>query len=1043
MTAAWNPTAAPETERLGRRFVCRVSGAPADGFEALRGERTAELAAGLLALDARAQVEREAVSALLFDAIGAAADRPTRNRLLALKRTLYNLRPAATAALDAGCAPLAPDAAERVRGFAALLEARAAAEAGLRAAHGEDSARVREGFRALLRDPDFRKGLLVSSRSLHGSLERYAAAGATLSGRDEKTERGLLRYYTRMAMKATPFSVFCAILPGRFTPVEAGESEGPPVRVHGDPRRKRSFVRINKTLYGLLLDHLKTRPAVRRALVVEANPTLRTEGGRLVFLTALQSREVFQRVAANDVLTLIGNVFRGRAATTLGELTDALVADPQVDATAEEAAAYLDKLLEIGFLRFHTGIREQDADWDLPLRALLEGIDDDHARRSAALLAQVRAQSEAYAVAGPEARAGLIQEMLDAVTAALESMEVTARLRKDMPFYEDATADAEATAPLTPGLARAVEVFTRWVRLTSRLAWPRPEGATMRHFFDSYYDAAVEGGVPLLQFYEDFYREHFKGHVEKEQKLRAGVSREELAGYDVGNPYGLEFIRVLGAARGRLAETVRDRWIEAGDVEEVAITLDDVERALADVPAQAVPCRSVDAFVCLAPPAAPGGDERVVLGGGSYTAGYGKYFSRFLYMLPDEVTEAVRRGNGALTDEYLAEICGDSQFNANLHPPLLRWEISYPTGESGAAEDQLRSSELLVARDPHDPHALLVRHAPTGRRVLPVDLGFLNPRMRPPLYQLLSRFTVPVTFAPSLPESPERRPAPTPAREAAAADAVADAVATEGAPADAGASAEDGASAGDTEGTRTTAGSSSEAGAATDGVTADATVEVPPRVVHRPRITVEGRLVLARRRWLVPGVLFPQREGDESAADFFVRVQRWRAEHGLPGVAYLRIAPLPDPAARKPGEPAADAALPDAQEAAMGEDVPTAADGEADAAEEAPAAEAPDGDAAAGAAPAPARPRTAGSRDLHKPQFMDFGNPLLVGLLGKMAANLRHFQVVVEERLPDRDGLAPGEGGSYVSELVVQLDFPAAATAAETPAREEAHAAVV
>jgi hypothetical protein len=1018
-----------ETDRLCSRFVCRVSGAPSSGIDALRAGRTLEILSQILESDRRAEAGREEISRIFFGAIGAATEKPHRNRLLGLKRSLYNGKPASGAQLEEACALLPSGDAESVRAYNEVLAGRVRLEDELARAHGEESAELRSRFRALLDDPSFRKGIMISSRSLHGAIGRYVAAGGALSGKDEKTERGLLRYYTRMAMKATPFSTFCAIIPGTFTADEDGAAL---YRVEGDPATKQSYVRVNKLLYGILVDHLKARPDVRRALVVEANPTLRGEGNRLVFLTAIDSREVFQRVPANEVLQLISGVFRSRPAPTLGDLVTALSEDPQIEATLEEAGAYLDKLLEIGFLRFHTGIREQDADWDLPLRALLDRIDDDHARQSSELLGRVREYTEAYATAGPEERARIIEELHATINAAFEAMEVKGRLRKDMPFYEDATAPASAGIALTPGLRRTVDDYVQWARLTSRLAWPRPEQATMRHFFDTFYTEAKS--VPLLQFYEDFYREHFKSHVEKEQKLRAGISREELKDYDVGNPFGLEFIKSMNTARARLADVIQARWREAGEnADEVSIPLAEVEEALREVEPQPVPCRSVSSFTCLVPPRSEGEDPRLILQGASYTAGYGKYFSRFLYMLPGEVTEQVRQDNAAVTGDLLAEICGDSQFNANLHPPLMRWEISYPTGESGNAEEQLRSSALFVEPDPEDPHALMLRHAPTGKRVIPVDLGFLNPRMRPPLYQLLSRFTPPVTFAPSIPESPVKRQEPAPAETPAAEAAKADAAAPAGAAAEA------------------------AAAPAAEGEAAPA-AEAPapaPRISYRPRISVEGRVVLARKRWLVPGALFPQRQADETAAEFFLRASRWRAENGIPETAYVRISPLPD-APPKPGEAAPQQAVPAEQEAAMGEDAPAAAAEEHEE-EETPAAAAPaaEGEAAGGETPAegtpaggekaPAKPRTAGSRDLHKPQFIDFGNPLLVGLLGKMGANLKNYHAIIEERLPDVQDLPRVNGEPYVTEQVIQLYFPAGAVTAAPDALaagEEEHAGV-
>jgi hypothetical protein len=227
-------------------------------------------------------------------------------------------------------------------------------------------------------------------------------------------------------------------------------------------------------------------------------------------------------------------------------------------------------------------------------------------------------------------------------------------------------------------------------------------------------------------------------------------------------------------------------------------------------------------------------------------------------------------------------------------------------------------------------------------------------------------------------------------------------------------------------------------------------------------VTFEGALVLARRRWMVPGSLFPQREPHEAAADFFLRANRWRREAGIPETCYIRINPLPDPPAAKPGaDPAAaqaeaDAAA-EAQAAAAAGEVPgydaPAEEHAEEEHEEAPPAEGAaageGGEAAEGAEggeKTPAKPRTPGSRDLHKPQFIDFGNPLLVGLLGKMGANLKGWNAVFEERLPGREALARHEGQAYATEVVVQLYYAAgtATAAASTDAdREEEHAAAV
>lgn len=920
--------------RFSSEFVCRVSGLPVGYVEALRASRSAALADALCEAGCRLRGEREWISGLLYRVVGMVRDRKARATLLVLKRDLYNLRLSAPESLSVLRGVVSPGEWSRVAAFRDDLDRYREMRAGLALVYREETDAARERLREAVRDPDFQKGLLISSRSLHRALERYLAGGGEPRTREEKTERGLLRYLTRMAMKATPFGTFCAVVPGSF---DSGEAPGGTGVLRGDPRTKRSFVRINKSICGILLDHLRGRPTVRRSLVVELNPTLRGDGGQLVFLSSVRNREVFQRLADNEVLAWITGMLRRNPTMTLGALVSALCADPELDATEGEAEAYLDRLLEIGFLRFRTGVREQDPDWDRPLRALLEGIEDDHAREASALLAVLRRRAEAYAGAGVPERAALGEEMEERVRTAFQRMEIRTRPHRGMPFYEDATAPAELVLP-REGVERAGRDLLDFVRHVLRLAWPRPEQATMRHFFTLYYGPEVRS-VALLEFYEDFFREHFKAHLDRVSAARGGRRGTGDDGYEVSNPYGLDSVRRLHAARDRLTRLFQARWAADPAAEEVRITRAELEEVLAGVSEAPAAGHSVAVYCQFVPSARGGAAPMLVLHDAGCHAGYGKWFSRFLYMLPERIRERVRERNEELTESRLAEICGDAHFNANLHPPLLPWEISYPTGESGAAEEQLPGAELLVECDPEDPHALLLRHGPSGERVVPVDLGFLNPQMRPPLYQLLSRFAPPSVFKLTFPETPY---APVPG-----------------------------------------AGAPERTG-----------LPATERVVHRPRLVYGDTLVLARRRWTVPGSLFPRRTPDEAPCDYFLRVSHWRVEHGLPREGYVRVRPLPSPDARPaPGESPEETA--------------------------------------------PEKPHTAGSRDLHKPQYVDFASPLLLNLLERTVAGLRRFQLVVEERLPSTEALPRQGDDGYAAELIVEIDFADGAPAAPLVHREE------
>lgn len=896
-------------------FVCRVSGLPASAFAALRLTAARSLLDEIGALDRELESRRQPLVDRLHAAVGGETDGERRRRLLRLKRDVFNLRGFKVGTREG--LVIAPELDAELDAFESLLARRSCCEAGVCETCAEETAQVRRRFKALLQDPDFQKGLLLSSRSLFSQLPAYFACDDRhANAREEHVERGLLRYASRAAMKATPFGTFCAVIPGRF----AAPNGGPTVRLNGNPRVKRSHVRLNKALYALLMGHLKQRPAVRQGMPVELNPTVEQQGARFRFLIAGGGHEVFQRMERHVVLDLITGILTREAGGTVADLVESLAGHPQLEASREEIVEYIDRLLQVGFLRFRPGIREQDADWDLPLRALLARIEDDHATQVAGILAELRALASAFAVAPVGQRTELLKQGGDRLAAAFEAMAIRGSLGRKPLLYEDATADASCVLELDPATAAAVRDLLEFVRVTAPAAWPRGEQANMRRFFDDYYGATGDG-IPLLRFYEDYYREHFKGHLERQRRAGGWPAHEEEGeeppeSYDLANPFGLALVSRIQASQTRVRELVGHRIRAEPGATEISISPTALAAAL-DLPPRPARCRSLSLFAQVV--AGPDG-PRLLLPGGRQLAGYGKYFSRFLYMLPEGLSARVRSDNRALTRAYLAEIGGDAAFNANLHPPLLDWEISYPTGEAGTQDTQLTCADLDVRRDPDDPDTLELVHRPTGTTVIPVDLGFLNPRLRPPLYQLLSHFGPPVTYG--LPQPGLAGP------------------------------------------------------------------EENPAVGYRPRIVFGEHLVLTRRTWVVPGALFPRPGAGDSAGPILLMLDRWRRAHGIPERVYARILPGPPP------KPAASS-----KPAHQGEETPGPPEDRA-----------------------PPAPRTFPSRDFVKPQFIDFANPLLVGLFARLPATLPRFTAVLEECLPDEAEQARSDGASWATEFILQID---------------------
>ncbi|MEM7356380.1 MAG: lantibiotic dehydratase, partial [Acidobacteriota bacterium] len=994
--------------RLFPLYVCRIAGLPVGSLEAQQATASATLCNAIDELERQMTERRETLTEGLFATVSGVDDRKKRGWILQVKRDVHNLRrlrPGQLRKLDG----LVPEALVRdLQSFLELGGARRQHQDELERGFGRELANARRSFRRTLRDADFQKGLLLSSQSLHGAFERYTRTPVDrLGSKERQIERGLMRYLSRTAMKATPFGTLCAIAAGELD--DDATSNG--WYFAGDPRRKHSAIRLNKSLYGNLVRQLLRRPKIRRHFHIELNPTLADEDGRWMFLGNVNGKEVFQRLKPNPVVELLRQAFDETPHQPLHRLIEWAASRPELDADEESIEAYVIRLLEIGFLRFRIGIREQEVDWDRPFRAILDAIDDDEARELSDYLRRLREQSEAYSSAPVDQRTELLDETRELTRTSFAKVNAPLGHLANLPFYEDAGSAARSHLPRRD-LEAAVAPLIEWIRLTSRLAWPRSEQATARHFFDTFY-GPDDRAVPLLRFYEDFYREHFKQHLEHQRPQNHGGGKandEEIAEkeeYNLNNPFELDLIEGIRNAGTALTERLQELWRADPRAESVNLTRADLESIVADVPEATVPCRSASAFVQYLPGFGPEGRGGLV--GSIYHNGFGKYFSRFLYLMPDEVRQQLFENNEDLTDHHLAEICGDGAFNGNLHPPLLPWEVSYPTGESGPSQAQLRSSEILVTRAPDDPNALCLLHRGTAKQILPVDLGFLNSQMRPPLYQLLSRFTPPASFIPQIPEASET-PEPPPTADSETQEA-------QGAP------------------------EAKEAQEAQDAPEAQQeAASVPPdHVFYRPRLTFEGLLVLGRRLWIVPAPAFPSPHGDETPARFFLRIQRWRSAHGIPSQVFLQVRPLPpfqapaeDPPATTRGEPAqADTAS--AETEADGATEPTAKAAAKDTATAAESATEPAAETAreADAETAADTDTETGERhqgqagkagpalrsDLYKPQFIDFHNPLLLDLFTKAPGPLENFVIVLSERLPAKEHLPSHGEDHFATEL--------------------------
>ncbi|MHB1687597.1 MAG: hypothetical protein ACYCVH_09500 [Ignavibacteriaceae bacterium] len=111
---------------------------------------------------------------------------------------------------------------------------------------------------------------------------------------------------------------------------------------------------------------------------------------------------------------------------------------------------------------------------------------------------------------------------------------------------------------------------------------PRNGHILMRHFFNLHYGNEEE--VTLLKFYEGYYKEFFKEHLEKQQKINEGNKDEELKKYNFSNPFGLEVINKIYDAQRNLINLIVQKWIDKPDADDINISKREMAEALFNVP---------------------------------------------------------------------------------------------------------------------------------------------------------------------------------------------------------------------------------------------------------------------------------------------------------------------------------------------------------------------------------------------------------------------------------------------------------------------------
>lgn len=127
-----------------------------------------------------------------------------------------------------------------------------------------------------------------------------------------------------------------------------------------------------------------------------------------------------------------------------------------------------------------------------------------------------------------------------------------------------------------------------------------------------------------------------------------------------------------------------------------------------------------------------------------------------------------------------------------------------------------------------------------------------------------------------------------------------------------------------------------------------------------PRVVFESQVILQRKTWVIPQKFLPQKYPNTSSSQYFLEVNQWRQAQGIPHQVFARL---------------------------NQNDLP--------------------------------KTTSQPSKDLFKPQFIDFNNPLIFRIFEKLIKKITS-SLIIEEALPAPKGHVPNNDQTFASEFVVQ-----------------------
>src|SRR5262249_42141097 len=218
-----------------------------------------------------------------------------------------------------------------------LLAPQVAVAQNLDQALERDRSELRQKLRQIIARPEVREALFVASPYLDESLDLWRGEPGTERG--QKVERTLVRYFTRMCSRPTPFGLFAGCSVGTI-------GERTQLSLEGRAAYQR-HTRLDMDYLTALTQALAQQASAREALAFLPNSSLDEASGRLRYVESrLEGKSrVYHLAAVEPTDYLLATLKRAANGAVLRDLEQALC-EADAEISAAEAKEYITTLVD-------------------------------------------------------------------------------------------------------------------------------------------------------------------------------------------------------------------------------------------------------------------------------------------------------------------------------------------------------------------------------------------------------------------------------------------------------------------------------------------------------------------------------------------------------------------------------------------------------------------------------------------------------------------------------------------------------------------------